>query len=104
MTQELEAARPLRKPNGVAPHAPAAAVLADGPAEDARYSAFRRPYIVESESFANRLQVELDYADNELGMIRANITALQHRERDLMKIRDAALNGLGTIKQEQEEQ
>ena len=65
--------------------------------ESPRGAAFRRPYIVESESFAKRLEVELNYADNELEIIRANMRALGQRERDLVKIRDAALNGLGIL-------
>jgi len=64
-----------------------------------RYGAFQRPYIVESSSFANRLEVELLYADNELEVVRANISALENREADLVRIRDAALQGLGIIKQ-----
>ena len=78
----------------------------DSPDIELRHGAFRRPYIVESVGFAQRLEVELTYADNELGMIRANIMALQDRETDLVKIRDAALHGLGIIHghpQEEEE-
>ena len=58
---------------------------------------FTRPYVQESSSFANRLEVELMYADNELALIRAHILALQMRETDLQKVRDAALNGLGQL-------
>lgn len=58
---------------------------------------FTRPYIQESASFANRLELDLHYADNELAMLGAQIKAMQSREADLILVRDAALRALGVV-------
>ena len=105
MTQSTDIARPAKRPPPVSNgHDPERGHMeTETPNGKVHPQGFTRPYVVESQSFANRLEVDLHYADSELAVVRAHIAALHEREADLVKIRDASLTGLGILTRNEDE-